>query len=175
MVATASARHKAGDDIKNTATYEASVAARVLVEQLRQLERSGADVALEGPSESSLAVGLALGAAGAVPVGAKAHCGSVLLGAGDVIFWQRESFVVRSCAMPPGGLFLLAERLERVAFKGDHSVMRVKVQSKLHGEWRAPQPQTRQRERRPTPSDVRPLPPPSPPLPACQPPQLAPA
>lgn len=113
--------------VKNTTTFEASVGARVLLEQLRQLENTTPAAALEGKQTPSMSIGAALGASSA-QVAAKARCGGLLVGSGDIVFWHGHACMVRACAETPGAaLFVLVELMEKVSARSANSTFRLKV------------------------------------------------
>jgi len=104
---------QAGSNVKNTSIFEASVGARILLEQTRQLS-SVAPAGLGGPQQTNAAVAQALDAR-ACDVARRIRFQGLRLGAGDVAFWAEGAFLVRACAQADGRFYLLVEVLQRLA------------------------------------------------------------
>ena len=115
---------RAGESVKNTSSYEASVLGRVMLQQLRQLQETSLADTLLGKTTSDEGLATAFGCP--TVVAKSLQHGGMSIGVGDILFVEGgEVALVKACICPEAqGLSLLLAVLVRVRMSHAHSFYR---------------------------------------------------
>ena len=118
--------------MKNIVNFEMSVASRALVEQIRQLDASGAMAELKGSAVAEDRLAQALGVSEA-RVASSLKFKAMTIAAGDLLLLgasSKQACVVRAVASADDAFFVLAEALRQVSSGLGHSCWKLEVRTR---------------------------------------------